>query len=1062
MALQRRKCCLGLIKVLFSNAFYFLADVWIRKFMEEKDLLFPEEIYLEHLSTINDISFTPREIDVIACLLNARRTSQIASILSIAPRTVTTHFRNIMLRLGCNSQESIINFIERSHKLHILRDYYSSLLIKLAFEKLLEEVSKLKREENPTCFLVFWKEKTLKNALLSHLENHLNDSGIKVEVQEQKLDGKVENVISKNKTLLLFIEEKDQQEFSKDLLIFNSVNLHDEKNYYFAFLKIIASLFPSVNLETILTSFREKYDEMQSISGDKHSRNYQHNRSLRSQKNIFFFHTIQFLKSKKWYLFFIFLFFGGINIIYLTFKNSNDQPQSYIPQGKEETHSLQSNRIATAEPFLLSRPKLISQIDDKLKHPVGIQTVALVGPGGAGKTTLARQYARMQKFSVAWEINAETPDSLNESFEELAQALAKSEQEKKEIKRIHNIKDINERNIQITQFIKDKLKSHTSWLLIFDNVEILSDIQTHLPHDSTAWGNGKIILTSRDNNIRNNNHITGTLLVGELNSQEKLELFMKILNMPYKWTSTQRAQAQEFLNHLPSFPLDVSLAASFLKVSGMSYAMYLKCRQSDDKHLEQGQQETLKNITDYKFTRAELIELIIKKILTDASQFETLLLFCSFLDSYEIPVSILQRYVQKLKKSEALVYLFKIEMDKHSLISSKHTQNNAEEKITFHRSIQEELRRHFMRSFSKEIINSRHNSILENRDAHVVAGIKESLSLMANSIFPDTNDFPKLDVSTLRMFIRHGESFLRFVAEENILQEINPSIIVDFYRNLGALFSIIRQLDKAKEYCENALIMYKKNKIEDKKTLGKIYRLQGYIFLNERNYKNAVDSCLLSLKSLEDYYGKDHIETLSALNNVGSAYMGIYLFEGNQKENLKMASDYLNRGLKIFEKENKDENSHKAYYFLYLLTTFNLAYTEYLLGHTQALESAKEALIKLENLTNTDLFCLAGLYRRIAHMHLEADQEKEAARYEEKAKNIWKDNNNHDFSLLYEQKGDYYLIKSEKCDSEEKMKLLVKAKENYEKALSITSGSDSNHPLLKQLKNKIKNIKEKR
>ncbi|MBX9621560.1 MAG: LuxR C-terminal-related transcriptional regulator [Alphaproteobacteria bacterium] len=1026
--------------------------------MEEKDLLFPEEIYLEHLSIINDVNFTPREIDVIACLLNARRTSQIASILSISPRTVTTHFRNIMLRLGCNSQEGIISFIERSHKLHILREYYSSLLIKLAFEKLLKEVSKLKKEDNSTCLFVFWKERTLKNALLSHLKSHLNDSGIKVELQEQKLDEKVENITSENKTLLLFVEEKYRQEFSKDLLIFNSVKLHDEKNYYFAFLKIIASLFPNINLDTILTSFREKYDEMQNISGNKHSRNYQDNRSLRSQKNIFFFHMIQFLKSKKWYLFFIFLFLSGINIIYLTFKNRNDQSQSYIPQGKEETHSLQSNRIAIAEPFLLSRPKFTSQIDDKFKHQGGIQTVALVGPGGAGKTTLARQYARMQKFSVAWEINAETRESLNESFEELAQALAKSEEEKKDIKRIHNIKDINERNIQITQFIKDKLKSHTSWLLIFDNVEILSDIQNHLPHDTTAWGNGKIILTSRDNNIRNNNHITNTLLVEELSSQEKLELFMKILNKPYEWTSLQKAQAQEFLNHLPSFPLDVSLAASLLKVSGMSYAMYLKCRQSDDKHLDQGQQETLKNITDYKFTRAELIELTIKKILTDVPQLETLLLFCSFLDSYEIPISILQSYVQKLKESEALVYLFKIEMDKHSLISSRYTQDNAEEKITFHRSIQEELRKHFMRSSSKEIINSRHNSILENRDLHVVADIKESLSLMADSIFPYITDFAKLDVSTLRMFIRHGESFLRFVAEEKMLQEINPSIIINFYRVLGVLFSNISQLDKAKGYCENALRMYRNNKIEDKKILGRIYTLQGYIFSNERNYKNAVNSYLLSLKSLEDYYGKDHIETLSALNNVGSAYMGIYLFEGKQKENLKMASDYLNRGLKIFEKENKDENTHKAYYFLYLLTTFNLAYTEYLLGHTQALESAKEAVIKLENLMNIDLFCFAGLYRRIAHMYLEADQEKEAAKYEEKAENIWKDNNNHDFSLLYEQKGDYYLIKSEKCDSEEKMKFLVKAKENYEKALSITSGSDSNHPLLKQLKNKINKI----
>jgi len=114
--------------------------------MEEKDFLFPEEIYSAYLISINEIHFTRREIDVISCLLSARRTNQIASILSIAPRTVTTHFRNIMLRLNCNSQESIISFIEKSHRLHILREYYASLVTKKAFEVSLKEMSKLKHE----------------------------------------------------------------------------------------------------------------------------------------------------------------------------------------------------------------------------------------------------------------------------------------------------------------------------------------------------------------------------------------------------------------------------------------------------------------------------------------------------------------------------------------------------------------------------------------------------------------------------------------------------------------------------------------------------------------------------------------------------------------------------------------------------------------------------------------------------------------------------------------------------------------------------------------------------
>src|SRR5262245_53067021 len=106
--------------------------------MDDPDILFPEEIYGKHLTNINDVKFTRRAIDVLSCLLNARRTSKIASLLSIALRTVVTHIRNIMLKLECNSRESIIDFIERSQKLPFLREYYSSLITEIAFKKSLK------------------------------------------------------------------------------------------------------------------------------------------------------------------------------------------------------------------------------------------------------------------------------------------------------------------------------------------------------------------------------------------------------------------------------------------------------------------------------------------------------------------------------------------------------------------------------------------------------------------------------------------------------------------------------------------------------------------------------------------------------------------------------------------------------------------------------------------------------------------------------------------------------------------------------------------------------------
>src|SRR3546814_17604867 len=99
--------------------------------------------------------------------------------------------------------------------------------------------------------------------------------------------------------------------------------------------------------------------------------------------------------------------------------------------------------------MLLQRPNLMNQIEEKLKEQQGIQTIALIGPGGAGKTTIARVYGRSQKLPIVWEINAETKENLINSFECLAYALSKTEEEKKILKGYKEIKNDEEREKQI-------------------------------------------------------------------------------------------------------------------------------------------------------------------------------------------------------------------------------------------------------------------------------------------------------------------------------------------------------------------------------------------------------------------------------------------------------------------------------------------------------------------------------------------------------------------------------------------------------------------------------------
>lgn len=57
-----------------------------------------------------------------------------------------------MIKLGCNSQQNIVNFIERSGKILQVRAYYINLLIYRYFELSLKKIEEHLKKKHP-CFL---------------------------------------------------------------------------------------------------------------------------------------------------------------------------------------------------------------------------------------------------------------------------------------------------------------------------------------------------------------------------------------------------------------------------------------------------------------------------------------------------------------------------------------------------------------------------------------------------------------------------------------------------------------------------------------------------------------------------------------------------------------------------------------------------------------------------------------------------------------------------------------------------------------------------------------------
>ncbi len=611
--------------------------------MDNSEALFPKDIYDTHLTTINGARFTEREIDVVACLLNGRRTSAIASLLSIAPRTVTTHFRNIMLKLDCNSQDGIISFVEKSPNRPTLRQYYSSLILARAFEKCLRDILKLKRDESKSGLVVYWKHEALKETLLCHLKNHLRMTGLHVEIREHEIDSTIKSMEPKTPCLLFLIEKKEHEDSEKPSnSSIDSVDLSEQKNYYFAVFDVLKKLFLHTNLENIFASFKEKYTVVNSVIS-----------------------TIPSNTLMK-------VFKDPYSV--LSEERREERSQTPVDIENYETaksHWIRSDLVIPIESSLLQRPEVIFEIDEKFKGQKGIQIVALTGIGGAGKTTLARQYGSQQESNAIWEINAETSENLKKSFEKLAQVFSKTEEDRKVLLEIQGIKNANEREEKIAFFVKEHLRLHPNWLLIFDNVEKFTDIQEYFPQDCATWGQGKVIITTRNSNIKNNTHINSVIQIEELSFDQKLTLFTKIMGndsppLSSMLSPSQTDETNAFLDEIPSFPLDINIAAYYLKATNISYSAYLENLSQYRNDFEKIQENLIIEAGSYFKTRYGIITLSVQHLINTHEDFVDLLLFISLLNSQDIPKELLEKY-----KDNISVDNFIYNLKKYSLIMNE-------------------------------------------------------------------------------------------------------------------------------------------------------------------------------------------------------------------------------------------------------------------------------------------------------------------------------------------------------------------------------------------------------
>jgi DNA-binding CsgD family transcriptional regulator/tetratricopeptide (TPR) repeat protein len=290
------------------------------------------------------------------------------------------------------------------------------------------------------------------------------------------------------------------------------------------------------------------------------------------------------------------------------------------------------------------------------------KTIVLIGQGGMGKTTIARKFAVFweKEYDFVFEINAETADAAASSFKNIAWKLASTEAARATVLSILNISDREERTNQIIDFVKKQLIDH-KWLLIFDNVNDVEIVKKYFIAKNCGIGN--IIVTTRNAIVCNSAYLHNAvcLKIPELTKKEKQKLFCGIL---------ERDTTNAFLEAIPSYPLDISTAAYYIKNTAISYDDYLE-RLKDIDNLEKEERNIIASSSDYKQTRYTIISSVFSKIISENENFKVLALTLCLIDSQNIPRSLLERVSDKM-----IVDAFICSLLKHSIISVDGSMTN--------------------------------------------------------------------------------------------------------------------------------------------------------------------------------------------------------------------------------------------------------------------------------------------------------------------------------------------------------------------------------------------------
>lgn len=833
-----------------------------------------------------------------------------------------------MIKLGCRTQEGIIDFVEKTNKFSLIKNHYSTLLIQHAFELELRNISKFATKKGLNCLIIHTKERDNKTSLFSHVANNLKLAGIKTFIEHIEKDNlnfclqdtiklhhinyiiynldliqieghesknckdiKLTQLINQNSCPFIFTltNKNIVATIPKEFSNFEHINLQAQESYHFFVFEILKKLLAPCGLDKNILAFKQQYEifsETQHFNTEaKESKSFPKTPKKNIFKNI---NNKEILTLAILTIFVIFttMFFLNLN------KNLN-QPkkiknlqdlttiESSTLFGRQKSKKIIEWNLPRQDHIFIGRKQLLEELEEKLHLRLSPLTFnndkkeqEKVDPHKLFIVSVCAGMGGVGKTQLALQYihHHKHPYTLKAWF--LSENSDQLKQEYIEFAKMIGYREKEPSIETALPYVKSWLSKNPGWLLVYDNVNNYEAIKEFLPNDG-----GSIILTTRQRKWPN---AFKTLDIDVMNEEESIALIRSLINR--KIIETEKKSVKELVEMLGYLPLALTQAGAYIRQNSISFSDYLDLYKKNEQQLLAD--NTLPEGTGSSpvaVTWNISLEAIIKEsqAINQPPLALHLLSVCAYLAPERIPQDLLLTWLKKsypnLSSAELLLQKLISQLWQYSII------NRGDKDITIHRLIQSVVRYQHKQlsgkkdSYYPQLTLEWYNKLLKSAHAEFYRKTQTLEDEIRQELL-----FPHLQA----LAIHYEDLWL-----EKSLQEFGEVLL-----DIASVFLYHRGDPlRAKLYYERALKIfenyYGKDHIQVAITLTNLGNTYGDLG-DFRRQKELLEQALVIL---ERHYGKDHVQMAITLTNLANAYGDL----GNYTQQKTL----LERALAIFERQ---------------------------------------------------------------------------------------------------------------------------------------------------------------